>query len=222
MRPFLCRCDDDRLYYVKGSNASRRDLVCEWMAGGLGRRLGIPIPEIRLVETPERLIRYSALADANELGAGIGFGSLREENVEELKFADIFRVPIELQARVLLFDWWTANSDRVLGEDGGNPNLLWNQSSSRLFVIDHNLSFRLDMMEGFRVDHVFGSAAGLWTPSFMAQMEPVLDQALAEFDLHWAKMPEEWFDLDHPPEPASFRSVLERFKDSSQGFWRMP
>jgi hypothetical protein len=30
-RPFLCCCDDDQLYFVKGRDAGHRSLLCEWL-----------------------------------------------------------------------------------------------------------------------------------------------------------------------------------------------
>lgn len=30
-RSFLCRCDDDQLYFVKGRDAGHRSLLCEWL-----------------------------------------------------------------------------------------------------------------------------------------------------------------------------------------------
>ena len=46
-RPFVCRGDDGWLYYVKGHGAGRQALIAEWIAGNLGKRLGLPIPDFK-------------------------------------------------------------------------------------------------------------------------------------------------------------------------------
>jgi hypothetical protein len=54
-RPFICRGDDGHVYFVKGRGAGMRSLICEWIAGQLGRRLGLPIAPFEIVEVgPER------------------------------------------------------------------------------------------------------------------------------------------------------------------------
>ena len=42
-KPFICRGDNDKIYFVKGKGAGRRSLVYEWNAGHLGVALDIPI-----------------------------------------------------------------------------------------------------------------------------------------------------------------------------------
>lgn len=73
--PFFCRGDDGWLYYVKGNGAGRRALICEWIAGQLGKRLGLPIPDFKQAVIPKELVTLSARDDIAELGAGIGFAS---------------------------------------------------------------------------------------------------------------------------------------------------
>lgn len=113
-RPFLCRCDDGRQYFVKGSAAGRRSLISEWIAGRIGHRIGLPIPPcVRAVVLPE-LVQFSARDDIRELGAGVGFGSQVVENVDELAYLFIEQIEPALQAKVLFFDWWIRNGDRTL------------------------------------------------------------------------------------------------------------
>src|SRR5262245_25457640 len=83
-RPFLCRADDGRLYYVKGNGAGRRALIAEWIGRHLGQRLGLPIPAFRQAIIPADLLQYSTREDISELGAGVGFGSQFVENMDEL------------------------------------------------------------------------------------------------------------------------------------------
>ena len=50
--PFLCRGDDDLMYFVKGRASGRASQWAEWLAGHLGQALGLPIPDFRLVDVP--------------------------------------------------------------------------------------------------------------------------------------------------------------------------
>ena len=74
-RPFLCRAENDGLFYVKGRYAGYRTLCCEWVAGRLGQLMGLPIPDFFIAEVPIGLVRDSARADAGDLGAGLVFAS---------------------------------------------------------------------------------------------------------------------------------------------------
>jgi len=113
-RPFLCRADDGRLYYVKGNGAGRRSLVAEWMAGQIGQRIGLPIPDFKQTIVSHELIRFTARDDIHDLGVGVGFGSAVVENVDELPFLFIGQIDSVLRRKILLFDWWVCNADRTL------------------------------------------------------------------------------------------------------------
>ena len=68
-RPFICRGDDGWLYFVKGNGAGRSSLICEWIAGHLGMRLGLPIPDFKQAVMPKELVTLSARDDiAGETG----------------------------------------------------------------------------------------------------------------------------------------------------------
>jgi len=151
--PFICRGDDDNTYFVKGSGAGRRSLVCEWIAGNLAMALNLPIAPFKVVEVPSELVEGNPLYD--DLGAGPAFASLRQ-TIMELNYAGIDLVPDQLQRDVLAFDWWIRNWDRTLSESGGNPNLFWEPEHERLVVIDHNQAFDADFdVESFQKYHVF-------------------------------------------------------------------
>lgn len=139
-RPFICRGNDDEIYFVKGRDAGRRSLICEWIAGSLGIKLGLPIAPFCVVEVPESLIALGSRDDLGELGHGLAFGSIRQKIVE-LTIAHIDLVPTGVQRDVLAFDWWIRNGDRTLSESGGNPNLFWNVVTNGLVVLDHNQAF---------------------------------------------------------------------------------
>jgi hypothetical protein len=103
-RPFLCRGDDGWLYYVKGHGAGRQALIAEWVAGQLGKRLGLPIPDFKQAVIPGELVRLSAREDIADLGAGTGFASQLVANADELTFLFIGQIDASLRAKILLFD----------------------------------------------------------------------------------------------------------------------
>ena len=137
-KPYICRGDDDNIYFVKGVGAGRRSQVCEWIAGSLGIELSLPIAPFKIVEVPDELVEDNP--QYSDLGFGPAFGSLRQ-TIMELNYAGIEQVPDELQRKVLAFDWWIHNNDRMLTESGGNPNLFWEPEGEQLVVIDHNQAF---------------------------------------------------------------------------------
>src|SRR5438046_8965548 len=77
--PAIVEADDDGLYVVKfrGAGQGQRALIAELVAGEIGRALGLPVPEIVLVEVDPALGRnepdseIKALLDAS---AGLNLG----------------------------------------------------------------------------------------------------------------------------------------------------
>lgn len=118
--PYICRADDDEVYFVKGAGAGRRSQIAEWIAGKLGLALGLPIAPFEIVDVPEALLEFDSSLDLTDLGAGPAFGSQRQEAME-LTASAVSEVPACLQRDLLAFDWWIHNSDRLLTEKGGNP-----------------------------------------------------------------------------------------------------
>lgn len=230
-RPFICRAENNALYYVKGRYAGYRALCCEWIAGELARLRGLPVASFSILEVPTLLISKSVREDAHELGPGFCFGSLMVENADELRWNEALRGQIsdKLRADILLFDWWIANPDRILGPNGGNPNLLWSASERKLTMIDHNLAFSPenmpDTLEAFLHDHVFGkrfSARGNSPLGDSSQIE-TLTQASAELTLFWhetknsidgmwSEMPEDWTQSPSSPSPEEVTKILDRME----------
>src|SRR6185312_15165867 len=219
-RPFLCRGDDSRLYYVKGNYAGRKALCAEWVAGQLGKRLGLPIPPIAQVQVPQEIVRYSARNDIADLGAGIGFGSEKIDNADELRYPFVEQIVKQLRAKILLFDWWVCNPDRTLSPDGGNPNLLWLARDRKAIVIDHNLAFEEEEMGGFWDEHIFRSDGSAWNESFRVEMEQVFRAAIADLPSLWQELPEEWTEAATGFTFESVRILLSRFEDKPSIFWR--
>lgn len=124
-RPFVCRDEQGRQLWVKGPAWRSTELAAEWICARLAHLWGLPLAEYSLVSVADDLIRLSAIPQIASLGSGTGFGSFHAEGAAELDYADIQKIDITLQAEILLFDYWVQNGDRILGETGGNPNLLW-------------------------------------------------------------------------------------------------
>jgi hypothetical protein len=158
-KPFLCRCADDKYYYVKGAYAGRESQLFEIIAGRLGRRFGLPIPNFEIVDVPADLLAHVRDEWKQDLGPGPAFGSSRH-TVIELTCALLEQVPYELQRDIFMFDLWIRNFDRTLWDTGGNPNLFWEPEKDELIVIDHNCAFDPDFKVARMLElHVFREAA---------------------------------------------------------------
>jgi hypothetical protein len=218
-RPFLCRADDGHLYYVKGACAGRKALVSEWLAGHIGKTLGLPIPAFDLAMIPEDLTQGSARDDIADLGAGMGFASRAVENADELSYLFIGQIEPNIRAKILLFDWWTANGDRTLSEHGGNPNLLWFHRDHKLHVIDHNLAFDEKALPEFWSQHIFAAERGLWTKHFRDAVTPAMQAALEGLEEWWHAMPGDWTEIESGITLKLVKKLLWRFQTQPAIFW---
>jgi len=134
--PGLCEANDDGLYVVKfhGAGQGPKALVAEVIVGELGRALGLPVPELVLVELDARLAAGEPHWEVKELldrspGTNLGVDFLPGA----LGFAPAVGPPPdqELAAAFVWLDALTLNVDRT----PRNPNLLvWHR---RLYGIDH-------------------------------------------------------------------------------------
>ncbi len=224
--PFICRADDGHIYYVKGLHAGRESQIKEWLCANLAAAFGLPIAPFAVVEVPEALISARLLPDIRQLGSGAAFGSRAVESSVWLNRSHLVAVPPAQQQDVLAFDWWVHNADRTLTEQGGNPNLLWDEAGGQLVVIDHNLAFDagFDARE-FLSSHVFSAAAPEVFDDFLrrADIAQRLTQALTVWNEACAGLPPEWryndleatlpcrFDLD-----AAYRHLQ---RAGHENFW---
>jgi len=73
-RPVLVLAADEREYYLKGAQCGRA-LVSEQVVARLGRAMGAPVPEVRILNLPRDLVHY----DSNMRGImpGLAHGSLK-------------------------------------------------------------------------------------------------------------------------------------------------
>lgn len=205
-RPYICRASNGDLYFVKGIGAGRRSQLCEWIAGRLAQSLGLPIAPFAVVDVPAELIAEGG-ASLSELGVGPAFGS-REMRVNEFTLANLSEVPDEVQQHLLVFDKWVRNGDRMLREQGGNPNLFLEPRDHALVVIDHNLAFdpKFDINELLEY-HVFRSQVRGLASDFLkrAEYNARLSKALNLWPDILAEIPPQWWFLDQEQTvPADF------------------
>ncbi|MEO5558847.1 MAG: HipA family kinase [Dokdonella sp.] len=226
-RPFLCRCEDDRLYYVKGSGAGPRSLLCEWLAGQLARAFDLPLPEFAIVQASQDLI--DLLPEGSDLGTGPAFASLQVPDPQWLSRAHVTHVPMRLQQDVLVFDWWVRNLDRTLTELGGNPNLLWKTSDRRLVVIDHNAAFDREFDAAqFTQTHVFAKRIPDIFQDLVecSEYSRRLRTALAVWPVACQNVPDEWWFMDEERtiptdfDPDAVLALLNCC--TNEEFWRLP
>lgn len=134
--PGLVEADDEGLYVVKFHGAAQgpRALVAEVVAGELGRALGLPVPELVLVEIDPALGGLDGdpwVAELLERSPGLNLG------VDFLPGSLTFNPradgppDADQAADAVWFDALVTNTDR----SPRNPNILaWHR---RLFLIDH-------------------------------------------------------------------------------------
>ncbi|MCS6803307.1 MAG: aminotransferase class I and II [Chloroflexota bacterium] len=140
--PGLVEADDDGLYVLKfrGAGQGAKALIAELVAGEIGRALGLPVPEIVLVDLDPALGAAEPDAEVKELlerspGLNVGIDFLPGA----LPFSPAVRpVPDpRFAADVVWFDALVMNVDRT----PRNPNLLvWH---GRVWLIDHGAALSI-------------------------------------------------------------------------------
>ncbi len=133
--PAIVEGDDDGLYVLKfrGAGQGAKALVAELVCGELARALGLPVPEIVLVDLDTDLARTEPDPEIQELiraSAGLNLaldylpGSVTFDPVAD-------RIDADLASAIVWFDAFTSNVDRT----PRNANLLtWH---GRPWLIDH-------------------------------------------------------------------------------------
>jgi hypothetical protein len=133
--PGLMEADDLGTYVVKfrGAGQGVKTLVAEVISGELGRRLGLPVPELVTIDVSGGLAAGEPDQEVQDLlraSSGLNLGMDFLPGALDFD-AGTFPVDPSLAARVLWFDALVGNVDR----SWQNPNmLLWHR---RLYLIDH-------------------------------------------------------------------------------------
>lgn len=195
LEPFLCRANDNKHYFLKGSNANGSGLVKEWLCAHLGKAFGLPIPQPALLYVSPQLKAVLPDAWARDLKFDFFFAIESVEPCRVITLSDLSLLDKHLMRDVLVFDAWIQNDDRYLGSGGGNPNLLITLPNGELAVIDHNNAFAdcFDA-EGVKGYHVFKemiTKLPLQLPE-IADYKVRCEKALFCLDEAVSLLPEEW------------------------------
>ena len=137
--PGLVEADDDGLYVVKfrGAGQGPRALVAEWLAGEIGRAVGLLIPELVAVDLEAEIADSEPHEEIHDLlvasvGRNIGLDFL-PGSLTFNPAADVVG-DSDWAADVVWFDAFVTNPDR----SARNPNMLvWH---GRTWLIDHGAS----------------------------------------------------------------------------------
>jgi hypothetical protein len=227
--PAIVEADDDGLYVLKfrGAGQGPKALVAELIVGELARVLGLPVPEIVLVELdrglgdaePDGEIQDLVRASAG-LNLGLDFlpGSLAFSPVAGPAPA------ADLAASIVWLDGLATNPDRT----ARNPNLLtWH---GRLWIIDHGAAlyvhhtWREPGAHARRPferisDHVLLPFAGSIAEAD-ARLAPLVTAAILEAIV--AAIPETWLDAGpdgHPsPQRRAYIDYLIRRLEAPRAF----
>jgi hypothetical protein len=225
--PALLEADDDWLYVTKFRAAGQglKALVAELIVGLLGQTVGLPVPELVLVEVDAAIGRAEPDPEINELvtrSAGLNIGLDFLPAALDYNPARPAAVDPEFAAEVVWFDAWTTNVDRT----PRNPNLLvWHK---RTWLIDHgaaiyrhhaerDLAARATEPFPLIVQHVLlpvtsASALRQADARLSARLtDSVIDQALAA-------VPDEW--LGERPDAAreQYLAYLSRRLEAHEAF----
>ena len=223
-KPWLCVGDDGKKYVVKRLNAGIHGCISEWVAGNLGRKFGLNIPDLVLVSIDECILEYDSNLQM-ELGAGIAFASRFQDGLNEVNYEGLTQANKDRLIELYIFDYWIKNDDRTLTEKGGNPNLYQNLTSKELVVFDHNLAFATDFnLAVFKDTHVAsfllkGQADLFQQPINRQEYELRLGGAFAELDEILSTIPQEWKEelQDGAGEFDRLRLILSHF--NTDDFW---
>ncbi len=150
--PALVEADDDGLYVLKfrGAGQGPKALVAEVVVGELARQLGLPVPELVLIELDATIGRAEPDPEIQDLllaSDGLNLG------VDFLPGALPFSPAAgpapdsDFAADVVWLDALATNVDRT----AQNPNLLW--WHDRLWLIDHGAALYFHHAGGVAPEH---------------------------------------------------------------------
>jgi hypothetical protein len=203
--PAIVEADDDGMYVLKfrGAGQGPKVLIAELICGEIGRSLGLPVPELVLVELDPALGRNEPDFEIQALvGASAGLNLGMDYLPGALGFDPLAARAVDpaLAAAVVWFDALITNVDRT----PRNPNLLlWHR---KLWLIDHGAALYMhhtwnDYMARARSpfpairEHVLLPAAGDIRAADAA-LAPLVTPSLVESAV--AAVPGTWLASDAP------------------------
>ncbi|MDX6719724.1 MAG: hypothetical protein QOJ63_1978 [Solirubrobacteraceae bacterium] len=211
--PGLLEADDDGMYVTKfrGAGQGEGALVAEVLAGELGRALGLPVPELVVVDVPPELGHAEPDPEIQDLlvaspGPNLGMDFLPGS----LPYTPPADPPVDprLAADIVWFDTLVTNVDRT----HRNPNLLvWH---GRIWLIDHGAAFFRQHGERSLPQTAHDSVPMLAEHALLSLAGPICDaderlasRALAAVGGAVALVPDAWLGAN----PASRRGDLAAF-----------
>lgn len=223
-RPFICRGEDDCLYFVKGKGAGKPSLIAEYVCGCLAKIFGLPIADFAIADVSNNLINVTPIEGIRDLDAGFAFASKAVTSVQEIKIQQLAKLDNQQKKDILVFDWWVHNGDRTLSENGGNPNLLWNNDNKSLVVIDFNVAFDPDFDQAsFLEHHIFAELFAEIAEDMLERQryEDRLTQAIEALSVICDNVPPEWWGIDDGTpsmlQRDTIEEILQRFRRNN--FW---
>lgn len=113
--PVLLACSDGQEYVVKGRQTGKM-IANEQIVGTLARKLGAPVPEVKLIEVPGELIAMNP--EMQHMHAGLGHGSLSLlPDCTERVWLDHARLPANRSRFALLailYGWVQAHDHQLV------------------------------------------------------------------------------------------------------------
>ncbi len=137
--PAIAEADDGQLYVIKflGAGQGAKALIAELVAGEIARWLGLPVPEIALVELDQNFGRNEPNPEIRDLlQASVGTNLAMRYLSNAVTFNALLKPPpeTELASTIVWFDAYVTNVDRT----PRNVNMLICQN--QLWLIDHGAS----------------------------------------------------------------------------------
>lgn len=220
-KPYLCRGEDEKLYYVKGQNASSSARCREWIVGHLAKAFGLPVPPFCLVNVSPELLAETP-AEWQNIGTGVAFASSSQQGYQWFELGFVDSVEQDLRRDLVVFDWWVRNQDR----EENNTNLLWDHVSKSLLAIDFDASFDSSFFPTFFLNyHVFAQDWAEVSGDCLLRLEYELrlTKALAVFQNACDNLPLAWLQdgqsADGELSLDAARGVVERCK-TKEALWK--
>ena len=221
-QPFLMRCSDEEYYVVKFQNNPQglRVLANELFGSLLAKQLGLPVPEVRIIEVNKRLIKYSEEMVVQlersriplQSGLWVGFrypgnrsslGHITPATVYDFLPQDVFR-RVDNTADflgMLVFDRWVGNTDQrqVVFVQNGQSDPYSPYFSYHALMIDEGFCFNackwnfpINSRHGlFATANVYSEVSGLDVfETWLNRLESVIDKNILE--LAAEEIPREW------------------------------
>jgi hypothetical protein len=137
--PAIVEAEDDGLYVMKfrGAGQGEKALIAELVSGEIARALGLPVPELVLLELEAAIGRAEPHDEIRDLlNASVGLNLGLDYLPGSVTFDPAVGPPLDAKqaSEVVWFDALVTNVDRT----ARNPNLLvWHRA---LWLIDHGAS----------------------------------------------------------------------------------